>query len=358
MRFFSAAAVRDPVQQRYMARVWQGFIAFLVFGILVGVVSNIAVAVFLTRAADFRSEALRALVLNNTDAVPLYEQQSIVATQQSILIAAVQRVTEAAVLLILISVYFIIGIRSYRIISAALRTLFKAEQLAAAKERGANQSSSAQRQLISDASDQGQKLLLKVAITFILVFISLLVRSLFHWLYAFAQGGQDYANSCSSSQCSTCKNVNRFPSLCTIFRVIRCAGFLQHSMVDHQHPHRSNGTDAGVLALVLGCRAVGHVWSAAAPIISCYSYYFEHLISFLSLSLLVQVFAPSRPLRLRPLSWRAQVSAGNSHVRERYKYKIKASIYRRSAQKLCKFKVQFWFSEPKTLIDFVKKQTK
>ena len=56
MRFFSAAAVRDPVQQRYMARVWQGFVAFLVFGILVGVVCNIAVAVFLTRAADFRSD--------------------------------------------------------------------------------------------------------------------------------------------------------------------------------------------------------------------------------------------------------------------------------------------------------------
>ena len=286
-------------------------------------------------------------VLNNTVAVPLHEQQSVVATSRSIPITAVQQISEAAVLLILISVYFIIGIRSYRIISAALRTLFKAEQLAAAKDGSANQLSSPQRQLISDASDQGQKLLLKVAITFILVFISLLVRSLFHWLYAFAQGGQDFANPCSSSQCSTCKNVNRFPSLCTIFRVIRCAGFLQHSLVDHQHPHRSNGADAGVLALVLGCRAVGHVWSAAAPIISSYSYYFEHLISFISLSLLVQVFAPSRPPRLRPLSWRAQVSAGNSHIRERFKYKEKPRLIGEARKNCANLKCSSGFQSQK-----------
>jgi hypothetical protein len=108
---------------------------------------------------------LKALVLNSTVTVPRHEQYATVAISRAITNA--QPVCEAAILLIFIR---------YRIISAALRVLFNAEQLTAAKQAGANHLYTLQRQLISVASDQRRKLLLKVVIAFILVVFSTLVR--------------------------------------------------------------------------------------------------------------------------------------------------------------------------------------
>jgi hypothetical protein len=208
MQLFSNSSSWSAPRQRHVACAWRAFVALLVAGILVGIGSNIATAVFFSQAADFNTEALKALALNHTAPVPRYEQQAKVATSRAVATASLQRLSEAAVLLMFIAVYCIVGIRSYRIITTALRTLLQAEQrFVAAKDSGAKQTFSQQRQLIADASDQGRTLLLKVVVTFVLVFVSILVRSLFHVLYAVAQAGQDYANPCALSQCSTCKNV-------------------------------------------------------------------------------------------------------------------------------------------------------
>jgi hypothetical protein len=108
---------------------------------------------------------LKDLVLNSTVTVPRHEQYGIVTISRAITNA--QPVCEAAILLILIR---------YRMISAALRVLFNAEQLTAAKQAGANHLYTSQRQLISVASDQMRKLFLKVVIAFILVVCSTFVR--------------------------------------------------------------------------------------------------------------------------------------------------------------------------------------
>jgi hypothetical protein len=139
---------------------------------------------------------------------------------------------------LLVSTFLVVGVKSYHIIAAALLTLLKFEQkiissaasqveLSRFRATGTSSSSSSssgggggksgqhqqqqqqqqQQKLIADANVQGRSLLLKFVTTVAIVFLTVLVRSTFHILYAIAQGGQDYGNSCAPSQCSKCKNV-------------------------------------------------------------------------------------------------------------------------------------------------------
>jgi hypothetical protein len=61
--------------------------------------------------------------------------------------------------------------------------------------------------LISQATDKGRHLQRKILITFVLVFFTVLVRSVFTTMYGVALALQDYDNRCSPSPCNECKNV-------------------------------------------------------------------------------------------------------------------------------------------------------
>ena len=185
-------------------------------GVCVGVFSNIGTAVYNCQAADLNSDAIAAWALNDSSTARIFEQQAKDLTSLSIATASVQRYSEAGVSILLVAAFLVVGMKCYRIIAAALLALFNAERVSrrllltrnpAATPGVVATKNQQQLELLSDASVQGQKLLHKVVGTVVTVFLTAVVRSVFHVMYAVAQGGQDYGNACSPSQCSMCKNV-------------------------------------------------------------------------------------------------------------------------------------------------------
>jgi hypothetical protein len=209
---FAKLLVLHRMQQFSAQRALQGawamlprlFLAVVIACILVGVFSSVGTAVFFSQSADLNGEAVQAWAANDTAAGKSFEQKAKDRTSKAVSTASVQRFSEACVLLLLISAFLIVGVKSYKIIVSALRTLFTAKQKLVSAAGAAGQYG---RQLVADASVQGKVLLLKVVGTFVFVFLTVLVRSVFHVLYAVAQGFQDYGNPCARSQCDSCKNV-------------------------------------------------------------------------------------------------------------------------------------------------------
>ena len=103
-----------------------------------------------------------------------------------------------------ITAFSTVGVFSARVIASAMRTLLTAQErvisiTGAAGEQG--------RQLVAAASLQGRQLQRKVLGTFVFVFITVLVRSVFTFIYAVAQALDDNYHPCAISFCDPCHNV-------------------------------------------------------------------------------------------------------------------------------------------------------
>ena len=186
-------------------KLWRLFFTTVIACNVVGFCGNIAVSVRFVQSAYFYSEAAKAWAVNDAAAGRSYQQQAGLKTQDGVSIASVQRFCEVAVLIMVISFFLIVGIKSHRVIASALRTLFTAEQKMLGMglgEAASNQS----RKLVAQASVQGRLLQRKIVGTFVFVFLTVLVRSVFTVIYALAQAFQDYGNPCSLSHCNPCKN--------------------------------------------------------------------------------------------------------------------------------------------------------
>ncbi len=106
--------------------------------------------------------------------------------------------------MLIIVAFSTVGFFSARVIASALRSLFTAQQKLVSIAGAAGEQS---RQLVADASLQGRQLQRKIVGTFALVFVTVLVRSVFSVILAVAHALQNVGDTCGVGFCNPCKNV-------------------------------------------------------------------------------------------------------------------------------------------------------
>jgi hypothetical protein len=123
--------------------------------------------------------------------------------------ASVQRFTEVIVLLMIVAAFVFVGIHSHRVIASALRALFFAERqlMSVAAAAGGARNSQPSVKLFAEVQCRGRQLQRKVLATFVLVFLSFLLRSTFTVMFAMASAYTEENNRCAASACDACKNV-------------------------------------------------------------------------------------------------------------------------------------------------------
>ena len=169
-----------------------------------GVCGNFGAAFYYNQAGDFGVDSANAFAANNTAAGK--ELRDVGGQKDSLAgkVASIQRFSEVSVLMLIIAAFLTVGFFSAQVFASALRTLFTAKQrlgsmAGAAVEQG--------KQLVAEASLQGRQLQRKVLGTFVFVFMTVLVRSVFIVTYAVAQALQNYGDPCGVGFCDPCHNV-------------------------------------------------------------------------------------------------------------------------------------------------------
>jgi hypothetical protein len=177
----------------------------------VGFACNVASSFFFNQASEFGYQAGVAWAQNNSAAGSMYMQNLSAKASMAIRISSVQRFCEAFLLMIIVVAFLSVGIRSYRVIVTALRTLFSLKKRLADshKDHPTNGSAALDQhcRLLAKAALQGKLLQRKLGLTFLLIFLTVLVRSVFSVMYGVSLAMQDYDNTCSPNPCNTCKNV-------------------------------------------------------------------------------------------------------------------------------------------------------
>jgi hypothetical protein len=200
MQQFSLSA---SARSRALALSGRVFLGAVVVSNMAGVLSNAAAAVTFGRAAAFAEDAAASFASNNTAAGKSLEKQSVETVPAGLRTAAIQGLLECLVLVMIIAAFVAVGVSSHRIIASALRTLFTAQQRlessAATVDHG--------RQLLAQAALQGKILQRKVVVTTVFLFLTILIRSAFRVLFAFATFFQNSSDACAASECDPCKNV-------------------------------------------------------------------------------------------------------------------------------------------------------
>jgi len=169
-----------------------------------GVCGNFGAAFYYNQAGDFNVDSANAFAANSTAAGKELRDISNQKDQVASGLASIQRFSEVSVLMLIIAAFLTVGIFSAQVFASALRVLFTAKQMlgsmaGAAVEQG--------KQLVAEASLQGRQLQRKVLGTFVFVFMTVLVRSVFIVTYAVAQALQNVGDPCGSSFCDPCHNV-------------------------------------------------------------------------------------------------------------------------------------------------------
>jgi hypothetical protein len=103
-----------------------------------------------------------------------------------------------------ITAFSTVGVFSAQVIASAMRTLLTAQERVVSISGAAGEQG---RQLVAAASLQGRQLQRKVIGTFVFVFITVLVRSVFTFIYAVAQALDDNYHPCAINFCDPCHNV-------------------------------------------------------------------------------------------------------------------------------------------------------
>jgi hypothetical protein len=200
MRDFAAMNTRS-------ARLWmfssRAFVALVVAGNVIGICSNFASGVWFSESADFSDKAVAAWAANNTVEGRAFMLQARATMQKAAKNNAIQRFTEALVLLLVVLAFSAVSVRSFSIISSAMRALFAAEVKVKSMTGAAGEQS---RQLVAQASEQGRRLRIKVVGTFVFVFVAVLLRSAFYVMYAVASAFQNTGDPCGLT-CDPCRNV-------------------------------------------------------------------------------------------------------------------------------------------------------
>ncbi len=189
--------------QRFWALAARAFLFAVVICNVVGIISNIIASASFASAAAWDSQAASSFAANNASAGAAFEKLSRQTASSSLKIAALQGLLECFVLLVTIAAFFVVGVRSHRIIGSALRALFSVQQRLDLAVGVDNQA----RHLVAEASSQGKQLQRKVVGTVAFVFFTVLVRSAFRLLFSAATVFQDVENPCADTECDPCKNA-------------------------------------------------------------------------------------------------------------------------------------------------------
>ena len=181
-----------------------GLLGVVVLLSALGICSNFGAASYYIQASALSADSADAFAANNSAKGKELRGAASQKSSRAESVASIQRFSEVCILLLIIAAFTTVGFFSAQVIASALRTLFTAQQrlvsvAGAAGEQG--------RQLVADASLQGRRLQRKVLGTFVFVFMTVLVRSVFAVMFAVAQALQNNGDACASSFCDPCKNV-------------------------------------------------------------------------------------------------------------------------------------------------------
>ena len=202
-RVQSFAVNRSSHPERWRKARW-GLLGVVVLLNALGICSNFGAAFYYNQAADANVDAASAFAANNTAMGKELRDVANHRYERAGNVASIQRFSEVSVLMLTITAFSTVGVFSAQVIASAMRTLLTAQErfvsvAGAAGEQG--------RQLVAAASLQGRQLQRKVLGTFVFVFITVLVRSVFTFIYAVAQALDDNYHPCAINFCDPCHNV-------------------------------------------------------------------------------------------------------------------------------------------------------
>ncbi len=174
------------------------FLSSVVILNVIGALSDVAAAAYFIQAADAESQAADAWASNSSDSASslqlLGRKQKAAASN----CVAIQRFCEMIMLLLIITAFLIVGAKSSRVITSALRALSLAKEKALGTKT---------LQLFAQATTAGRLLHRKIALTFVFVFVTLLLRSVFSVMFSAALAFQDIGSGCATNVCDACYNT-------------------------------------------------------------------------------------------------------------------------------------------------------
>ena len=195
--------------QKKAAKKWKKarvcFLIVIVCLMVLGICANLAAAFYYSQASVSSNDAADAYADNKTATGA--QLRSLGNTRHSLAgsIASIQRFSEVASLLLIILAFLIAGSFGFKAVSSVLRSVSAAKHKI--NERVGDVSSAENSQLVADASLQGHQLNVKLLVTTVFMFVSLLLRSIYSIFYAVAQSLQNNGDPCAVSWCDPCKNV-------------------------------------------------------------------------------------------------------------------------------------------------------
>jgi hypothetical protein len=163
--------------------------AFIVFGNAVGLVANVAAAVYLQKSSEAYSAASASLIVNNTNAADEYAQSARDNSQRALSILSVQSFSEVVVLLLTVAAFIVVGVLCARVVSSALTILDNAGPEMAAVMM-------LRKRAVGAAKALGRQMRQEVVVTTAFVFVAFLLRSVVSTMLALAFKFQDYGNFC------------------------------------------------------------------------------------------------------------------------------------------------------------------
>ncbi len=210
-RMHDFAAVKSQMSRTWKIRS-RLFLAVLVICNVIGFCGNVVSAVLFNQSADFSEAAVGAFLVDDTALGESFVLKARTKALNAGANLAVQRFSEAAFLSTLLVAFFFVGLRSYRVIGAAMQTIFRASKIAEWRRRSSTAAASvivtqlAAQDLFAQASAQGKRLQRKVVATFIFVFVGVLLRSVFDMLFAIVSALGNGGNPCGPT-CHPCRGT-------------------------------------------------------------------------------------------------------------------------------------------------------
>lgn len=186
-----------------------------VFFVVVTVVNVIGIGIAIAGAAiigegiSLGNQAVQEFANANVGNARALRQQALSNIQRGASYFGGQKTCEGCVVVALIFAFLAVGVSAHRIIASALGTLLRAETtMKSIEERGTDARDAEKGSILfHQAAIKGRVLQRKLVATFLFLFLTLLVRSVFSLMYALALALNEIANNCSFSECHPCKNV-------------------------------------------------------------------------------------------------------------------------------------------------------
>ncbi len=201
---------RSEAQRRKKRIVMRSFVTVIALLVLLSICSCFAAAGYFYQGASNNAKASDAFSRSDAGNGEAFANSAKALQFQGDIVVALARWADVTMLSLILAAYVTLIIMCSKVFSAALHTLFSADKkmselMQTAPAGAATYAHS--KKLIMDATIEGKALRRKIIFTFVFAFFSLLLRTIFSFIYALASSGQDSINSCAISHCDKCKSV-------------------------------------------------------------------------------------------------------------------------------------------------------